>query len=158
VLVGDGAPESVAALRRLAADLSIAERVSFLGPRDDVMPVLAASDIGVLMSHHEGFSNALLEYMAAALPVIATATGGNLDAIEEGRTGFLVPVGADAALGTALDRLIDDAPLRRRLGEAGRSRIENRFSLKSCFDAYEAAYREMFSGSNPTAAASSPHA
>jgi glycosyltransferase involved in cell wall biosynthesis len=141
VLVGHGAIEYVAILRKLAADLEIADRVSFAGQRTDVARLIIGADIGVLPSRQEGFSNALLEYMAAQLPVVATATGGNLDAVEEGKTGFLVPVGAPAKLGQALSLLIGNAALRSRMGEAGRAKVEAEFTLHNCVGGYEAAYQ-----------------
>jgi glycosyltransferase involved in cell wall biosynthesis len=143
VLVGQGPTEYVASLRALAAELRIDDRVSFDGPRTDVARFLFGADIGVLPSHQEGFSNAVLEYMAAQLPVVATATGGNLDAVEEGKTGFLVPVGKPEALGRALSLLTGNPALRSRMGEAGRARAEAAFSLQSCVAGYEEAYHRL---------------
>jgi glycosyltransferase involved in cell wall biosynthesis len=153
-LVGDGAAEYVADLRRLAAELGIADRVSLAGRRTDVARILIGADIGVLPSHQEGFSNALLEYMAAELPVIATATGGNLDAVEEGKTGFLVPVGAPGQLGEALSLLAGDADLRMRLGKAARAKVQAEFSLPNCVARYEEAYRHLLAGKTYPAGAS----
>lgn len=143
VLVGDGAAEYVQSLRNMVAELGIADRVSFSGRRSDVARLLMGADIGVLPSHQEGFSNSLLEYMAMRLPVVATATGGNLDAVEEGKTGFLVPVGASEAIGLALSLLSEDAALRSRMGDAGRCKAEADFSLSSCVARYEEAYRNL---------------
>jgi glycosyltransferase involved in cell wall biosynthesis len=143
VLVGYGASDYVDSLQKLAAELEIANHVCFAGSRTDVARLLSGADIGVLPSHQEGFSNALLEYMTAQLPVVATATGGNLDAVEEGRTGFLVPVGAPERLGHALSLLVENADLRARLGEAGRAKVEVDFGLGRCVTAYEAAYRNL---------------
>jgi len=144
-LVGDGAPSQVAALRQSATELGLGDRVSFLGRRLDVPRLLAGADIGILPSHHEGLSNALLEYMAAGLPVIATATGGNLDAVEDSKTGFLVPVGARDALGQAIARLMGDKALRQRMGAAGRAKAAADFSLDACVAGYESAYRSVLS-------------
>ncbi len=143
ILIGGGSAAAIDALRTMAASLSLGARVSILGQRDDVPKLLAGADIGVLASHHEGFSNAVLEYMAAGLPVVATATGGNLDAVEDGQTGLLIPVAEPLALATALTTLLEDASLRRRMGKAGRTRAEAKFSLEACVDAYEAAYRQV---------------
>jgi glycosyltransferase involved in cell wall biosynthesis len=145
VLVGDGSAEFVGSLRGLALELGIADRVFFAGRRTDVTRLLIGADIGVLPSHQEGFSNALLEYMAAGLPVVATATGGNLDAVEEEKTGFLVPAGAPERLGQALSLLARDASLRARLGEAGRAKVEAEFGLSNCAARYEEAYRYLLS-------------
>src|SRR3546814_10269336 len=91
-LAGRGERQYADALRQLAATLEIDDRVMFLGQRTDSATLALAADIGILISHHEGSSNAVLEYMAARLPVIATAVGGNLDAVEHGENGILVPV------------------------------------------------------------------
>ena len=141
LLVGHGAADYADSLQKLAAELEIDDRVFFAGSRADVARLLAGADIGVLPSHQEGFANALLEYMMAQLPIVATATGGNLDAVEEGRTGFLVPVGAPGPLGHALSLLVENADLRVRLGEAGRFKVETEFGLDRCATAYEAAYQ-----------------
>ena len=117
LLVGHGAADYADSLQKLAADLEIEDRVYFAGSRTDIASLLAGADIGVLPSHQEGFSNALLEYMMAALPVVATATGGNLDAVEEGRTGFLVSVGARERLGRSLSLLVENADIRVRLAK-----------------------------------------
>ena len=154
VLVGDGTAEYVADLCRLAAELGIADRVSLVGRRTDVARILIGADIGVLPSHQEGFSNALLEYMAAELPVVATATGGNLDAVEEGKTGFLVPVGAPGQLGEALLLLAGDVDLRMRLGKAARAKVQAEFSLSNCVARYEEAYRHLLAGKTYPAGAS----
>jgi glycosyltransferase involved in cell wall biosynthesis len=118
-------------------------RVKFLGARDDVPDLLAAADIGVLASHEEGFPNAVLEAMAARLPVVATRAGGIPEAIDDGKTGLLVPVRDPAALGAALVRLIGDAALRRRMGAEGRARVEAEFALDACAVAYARLYRSI---------------
>ncbi|TFH50520.1 MAG: glycosyltransferase [Lysobacterales bacterium] len=144
VLVGGGAPQHASILRALAKELNIANRVAFLGPRTDIPRLLAAADVGVLCSHHEGFSNALLEYMSASLPVVATATGGNLDAVEDSKTGRLVPVADPRLLGRALGQIIMDAACRVRMGAAGRAKVEKEFSLDACVTKYEEAYRALW--------------
>jgi glycosyltransferase involved in cell wall biosynthesis len=105
--------------------------------------IYAAADIGLLASHTEGFSNSLIEGMAAGLPMIATAVGGNLDAIIHGETGILTPVLAPERLAVAILTLAHDADLRARLGAAARATAENRFSLDACVSAYERLWREM---------------
>lgn len=143
VLVGDGSAQYLADLRALVKELEISDRVSFLGRRMDVSRVLAGADIGVLASHHEGFSNAVLEYMSAGLPVVVTATGGNLDAVEDGTTGILVPVAAPDAIGRALSQLILDTGSRNRMGTAGRLKVAREFSLDACVTQYEGAYLSL---------------
>jgi glycosyltransferase involved in cell wall biosynthesis len=81
--------------------------------------------------------------MAARLPVVATAVGGNSDAIVEGETGSLVPVRDPRTLAAAILRLAQDPALRASFGEAGRHRVEQRFSLQACVDRYERLYRAL---------------
>ena len=100
--------------RGIGADLAaracargVADRIAFLGSREDVAKILAAADGFVLPSHEEGFSNALLEAMAAGMPIVATDVGGNGEALEGGRLGTLVPPRDPAALAHAIDLLLD---------------------------------------------------
>jgi glycosyltransferase involved in cell wall biosynthesis len=118
-------------------------RVKFLGARTDVPDLLAAADIGVLASHEEGFPNAVLEAMAASLPVVATRAGGIPEAVDDGKTGLLAAVRAPAELGQALARLIADPALRRSMGEAGRARVEAELALEACVAAYARLYRSI---------------
>ena len=143
VLVGQGETAFTRQLRELSQRLGIAERVDFLGSRADVPRLLMAADAGILASHQEGFPNAILEYMAASLPVIATATGGNFDAVSDNQTGLLVPPAAPQLLAQAAGLLLGDSLLRMRMGQAGRRRVESIFSLDACVDRYEDAYRGL---------------
>jgi glycosyltransferase involved in cell wall biosynthesis len=130
-------------LNAQAHSLGIGDNILWLGERGDVDELLSASDMFILPSHQEGFSNALLEAMAARLPVVATAIGGNSDAVVECETGSLVPVRDPRALAAAVLRLAQDSDLRASFGEAGRRRIEQRFSLEACIDRYERLYRAL---------------
>lgn len=125
----------------------IAENVRWLGPRSDVEDILRCSDIGVLCSHQEGFSNAVLEGMAASLPMVVTDVGGNAEAVADGETGVVVPARDPQALGQALLHLAHD-PDRSRLGRRGRERVERLFSMQACLDGYERLYRELLPGSS----------
>jgi glycosyltransferase involved in cell wall biosynthesis len=130
-----------AALKAQAAECRISERVTFLGERDDVEAIFPAADLSLLVSHQEGFSNALLEAMAHGLAVIATAVGGNCDAIEDGESGRLVPVRDPARLGETILELSGDADLRRRLGAAARERAVAHFAREACIEHYLRLYR-----------------
>jgi glycosyltransferase involved in cell wall biosynthesis len=143
VLIGHGGLAYSQELHELALGLGVADRVDFLGARTDVPRLLKAADVGILSSHQEGFPNAILEYMAAGLPVIATAIGGNLDVVACGETGVLVPPAAPHELARAVNLLLCDPSLRNRLGLAGRFRAEQVFSLDACVDRYEQAYRRL---------------
>jgi len=128
-------------LRQRAAMAGIGDNILWLGSRRDVPQILAASDIGLLVSHQEGFSNAVLEGMAAGLPMVVTDVGGNAEAVADGDTGYVVPARDPQALAAAIRRVARD-PQRRLMGERGRERIHQHFSLDACVDAYERLYEE----------------
>ena len=133
-------------LRSQAERLGIGDQVIWLGESGAVPAVLAASDICLLASHEEGFPNAILEGMAAALPVIATGVGGCGEAVEHGITGRLVPPLNPTALAEAIVELAGDAEKRAAMGRAGRARVAERFSIEGCVDAYERLYDSVLSG------------
>lgn len=116
--------------------------VRFEGEQPDVAPWLRAADAAVLPSSAEGLSNAMLEAMAAGLPVVATRVGGALDCVEDGRSGLLVPPEDSSELATALDKLLADGS-RARLGARGRAIAEDRYSLASVADLLTALYAEL---------------
>jgi len=132
-----------AELKRHAAALNLAANVRWLGEQPAADHLLAAADIFILPSHQEGFSNALLEAIAANLAVIATAVGGNLDAIVDNESGILVPRRDPSALAVAIARFASDPEIRRRYGDAARRRVEQRFALERCVERYETLYRAM---------------
>ena len=128
-LVGDGPLRPELTARVAAAGL--ADRVEFLGARDDVAAVLADCDVVALASTTvENFPYAILEAMAAARPVVCTAVGGVPELVDDGHTGHLVPPRAPGLLAARLLALADDADERRRLGAAGRRRVEERFGVE----------------------------
>lgn len=131
-------------LKDLASRLRIAEHVIWTGSRTDVPDILGASDAGVLASHEEGFSNAVLEYMAAGLPSLVTNVGGNCEAIG-GSTGLIVRAGDTAGMAAALVRLTDRS-LRINMGQAARRRVKEDFSLESCVAAYIDLYESVLVG------------
>lgn len=128
-------------LKLQAAQLGIADRILWLGERRDIEAILSAADCGLLVSHEEGFSNALVEAMAHGLPMIATAVGGNLDAIVDGQSGRLVPVGNKARLGKAILELAENPATRKAFGLAARERATALFSQADCVDRYVRLYR-----------------
>ena len=134
VLVGKDIEQGGAYERDLqarAAKLGVRDRVVFAGYRDDVPGLMAGADVLVLPSHAEGLPLVVLEAMAAARPVVASAVGGTPELVVDGETGILVPPGDVGALATALDALLADPPRARRLGEAGRRRVERAFTLEA---------------------------
>ena len=127
-----------------AARLGLSAAVRFLGERDDVADLLAASDIGVLASHEEGFSNAVIEGMAAGLPMVVSDVGGNAEAVTDGECGYVVPARDPSSLAQALADLLSDAGRRQAMGEAGHRRVTASFSLDACVAAYESLYEELW--------------
>jgi glycosyltransferase involved in cell wall biosynthesis len=139
VLVGDGPLRP--ALASLAQRLGLGERVLLAGVRQDVARVLASFDVVALPSHTEGLSNVLLEAMAMARPVVATAVGGNRDVLRDGASGRLVPAQDPSALAVALAGMIEDPEGARAMGREARADVELRFSLARMVEAYESLYR-----------------
>lgn len=129
-------------LRAFAEKHHIASHITWMGPRTDVPQLFAASDIGIHCSHEEGFSNAILEGMAAGLPMIVTDVGGNPEAIEQGRSGVIIPSNDVAALGREILRLCDSPQDRAQFGHSAKLRVVHDFSPQKCFGAYEEMYDE----------------
>ena len=132
VLVGDG-PERPG-LERLCRDLNIADRVLFEGANPDPRSIMAECQIGALGSRSEGFSTAVVEYMAAGLPSVLTDVGGNSEAVRDGREGFLVQSGDGGTFAVQLRRLFQDAPLREAMGRQARLRAVQLFDRKLMLD------------------------
>jgi glycosyltransferase involved in cell wall biosynthesis len=128
-------------LKAQAEGLGIGDNILWLGERADSRDLLAGADLGILPSHQEGFSNSLIEMMAQGLPVIASRVGGNIDAVADGESGLLVPVGNVDALGDAILRLYVAADQRSAIGAAARSRAAQLFSLERCLEGYLHLYR-----------------
>lgn len=150
VLFSVGRDDGIGESLKMAADrLGIAAKVLFLGTRDDVPDILRISNIGLLCSHEEGFSNAILESMAAGLPMVVTDVGGNAEAVADGISGVVVPAHSPDDLGRAIRKLINDPALGRRMGQAGLSRVRKNFSLEACVDKYQKLYDEFDSGCVP---------
>lgn len=137
---------ALVALERQRAALGLDGMVHFLGVRNDVPAFLAASDLSILASHEEGFSNAIIEAMAARLPLVVTDVGGNGEAVLDGVTGFVVPPRSVEPMGEAILRLAIDPALRQRLGEGGRARVVEHFSFPACVDRYERLYLGLLAG------------
>lgn len=129
-----------------AAALGIADNVLWLGERQDIPGLLGLSDIGLNVSHEEGFSNAVIEGMAAGLPMLVTHVGGNNEAAPDGVAGLVVPPRNPQALAVAIARLASDSALRHRLGQAAQECANRLFSLESCVGHYLEAYRALLSG------------
>lgn len=143
-LLGEGPEEG--RLRDLAATLGIADAVQFGGLVTDVLPHLAGADVFVLPSRFEGMPHALLEAMAAGLPIVATAVGANADFLEDSVNGLLVAPDDAAALAAAVARLLGDPPLAARLGAAARQAAVGRYSVESMLEQILAVYWQALTG------------
>ena len=151
VIVGNGPDEEL--IRSRAAQMGLADRVLFTGFRDDVNDVISALDVvAVPSTWNEPCSAVVQQGMALSKPVIGTHAGGTPEMVLDDETGFLVPPSDADALADALARLAGDAFLRKRLGAAGRERVEELFSLHVMTDKIEALYQREYASARGTAA------
>ncbi len=151
VIVGNGPDEAL--IRSRAADMGLADKVLFTGFRDDVNNVLNALDIVTVPSTwNEPCSAVVQQGMALSKPVIGTRAGGTPEMVLDGETGFLVPPSDPDALAAALAGLAGDAFLRKRLGAAGKERVEELFSLRVMTDKIEALYQREYESACGSAA------
>ncbi len=130
-------------LEKISHDLEIRERVKFLGYRSDVLEVVSSFNIYALSSLWEGLPLAVLEAMAMGKPVAATSVPGTEEAVNEGETGFLVPLKDSRTLGRRLIDLVENPEKARLMGEAGRRRWKNRFILTRVIDEHEELYKTL---------------
>jgi len=147
VLIGDG-PER-AALVELTRELGITDNVVFAGRRRGAAELMPAFDFSVLGSSEEGFPNALMESMARAVPVIATAVGGVTELVMDGVHGLVVPYGDTVAMATAMTWMIEHPDERRTMGASGRARIAGEFTTERMVDATQSVYEEMLRRRQP---------
>ena len=140
VIVGEGEDEE--ALRRLAGELGLARRITWLGQRPDAPGLMAALDVFVLPSTVEAMPLTILEAMAAGVPVVATSIFGVPEIVFEGESGLLVPPGDALALARALTVLLENPELRRRFGEAGRRLHRSRFTVDRMAEETARVYRD----------------
>jgi glycosyltransferase involved in cell wall biosynthesis len=124
-------------------DLRIDPRAHLLGSVDDVAALYPAADVVVLPTHREGFPNVPLEAASMGLPVVATRIPGCTDAVADGETGLLVPVGDPAALAEALDTYLADPATARRHGQAGRARVLREFRRQDIWNGVHDAYLDL---------------
>jgi glycosyltransferase involved in cell wall biosynthesis len=146
----------VARLRAVAADHGVADTVTLLGPRSDVADLLACATVGVLSSDFEGMPLAVLEYMAAGLPVVSTNVGGLPEIVAEGKTGFLVPPRDPAALAEQVVRLLDDPALAGDMGTRGRLRQQESFSQQAMVGAVARLYERLLAAKGISVPRSAP--
>jgi glycosyltransferase involved in cell wall biosynthesis len=141
LLIGDG--ELRPALEQQARDLGIGHAILFAGKRTDVPALLARSHVAISASHSEGLSNAIMEGMAARLPIVATGVGGNIELVRDGRTGFIVRKADPAGLAQRLIEVLRDPTRAKQMGLAGRRRIEDEFSTRNLSERTSSLYCDM---------------
>ncbi|MBP1731786.1 MAG: glycosyltransferase, WbnK-like family [Deltaproteobacteria bacterium] len=143
VLVGDGQ------LRRnyeeMARSLGLQRSVNFLGKRSDVAEILTQLDVSVLCSTSEGFSNVILESMAAGKPVVTTNVGGNSELVDNGVTGYVVPPADPSSLADALLKLLRAPDRARAMGSAARAKAENGFTVEAMVERHDQLYQSLLS-------------
>ncbi|HEV8487946.1 MAG TPA: glycosyltransferase [Blastocatellia bacterium] len=142
VIAGEGEPTDT--MRELAARFGLANDVFFIGHCDRVAELLALSDVCVLSSTSEGFSNSILEYMAASRPVVSTEVGGAREAIVDGETGYLVPAGDDQTMAQRIVWLLCHPGRARKMGELGRATVEQKFSSEAQLERTLNLYNRLF--------------
>lgn len=130
-------------LERQAKDMGLADKIILLGKRQDVPQLLKIMDISLLTSLKEGFSNTILESMAAGLPVVATTVGGNAEAVVEGETGYLCAPGDIEGLSAVVLQLLKEPQRAKEMGEKGRQRVKTVFSLEKMVKDMEGLYEEL---------------
>jgi glycosyltransferase involved in cell wall biosynthesis len=130
-------------LQSLVRDLDLSNRFHFVGGVSNLREHLSSSDIFVLPSRSEGFSNAIIEAMAASLPVVATDAGGNADAVEDGVSGLIVPSDDPVALSEAITRLISNPSQAKAMGEAGRALVVEKFTTEAMMNKIAACYQNL---------------
>jgi glycosyltransferase involved in cell wall biosynthesis len=130
-------------LRKLAGELGIGDRVFFTQGGGNMMDWLSRMSIGCLTSISEGFSNAIMEYMAAGMPVVAIDVGGNRDAVVDSETGYLVPERSPEKFAEPLIKLLRDEELRASMGAKGFERCSQLFEVQKTIGQLEDYYRSL---------------
>jgi glycosyltransferase involved in cell wall biosynthesis len=141
LIAGDGPLRD--RLEEHAAAVGLRASVKFLGHREDVPRLLAASDLLVLPSLYEGLPNVVLEAMRFRKPVVATAAPGTTEVVADGVTGLLVPMRNPVELARAIRRVIEEPGLANRLGEAGRARVEAEFRASTMIERFAELYERL---------------
>jgi glycosyltransferase involved in cell wall biosynthesis len=144
LVVGDGPERSN--LERLADDLGVAQKVRFVGARNDVQRILPAMDVFVLASTMEGTARVLMEAMASGTPCVATAVGGTPDIMTDGESGLLVPPGDGGALADAVAKLAANDDLRKTIARTARRRAHQDFDVMKIIRTVLDSYEEILAG------------
>ena len=143
VLGGDGKASHRRACERLAARLGLADRVDFPGRVSDAAALYHRCRAEVLSTHYEGLPLVLIDYMAAGCAAVASDAPGVPDIIEPGRTGWLFPIGDDAALADALERILAGGPDVESVAARAQSEVPGRFSTARMVERYEQLFADL---------------
>jgi L-malate glycosyltransferase len=141
LLAGEG--ELQVSLKAMASQLEISGKTFFLGRSENIAELLSVSDVCVLSSKAEGFSNSILEYMAARRPVVVTDVGGAREVVVEHETGYIVPSGNDELMAERIIALLCEPDKARAMGEQGRRVVEEKFSPQALLRNTEALYEGL---------------
>jgi len=136
-------PRTMSDLRAQVESLQLVDNFRFVGELANPFPVLRVSNVFCLPSRNEGFSNALIEAMGCGLPCVATRVGGNAEALEEGKSGYLVASEDADAMADRILRLLQDPISAKRMGEAGRESVRARFSMDAMMNRLMGIYDEL---------------
>lgn len=148
VILGDGPLEDD--FKALCARSGIDGHVKFMGSVEEVSQYISLMDVICLVPNmNEGFSNAILEGMAMAKPIIATDVGGNAEAVIDGETGFIIPPDDTGRLAEAILKLYNDGDLRKEMGKRGRESMEKKFVLQDMITKMEQLYMKIYQENNP---------
>jgi glycosyltransferase involved in cell wall biosynthesis len=139
-------PDYFRELQALIVDLGLSDHFHFAGGITNLREHLSAADIFVLPSRSEGFSNAIVEAMAASLPVVATDVGGNAEAVNDGVSGLIVPSEDPAALAAAITRLLSDPSAARQMGAVGKKLAAEKFTTDAMMHQITLAYASLLTG------------
>lgn len=143
IIIGDGKLKQE--LINLAKKCKVNEYIIWAGAKKDPVPYIKRFDIGVISSDSEGFCNAILEYMAAEVPVIATEVGGNLELIKNGCTGFMIPKGDYVLLSRKILQLLENDQLAQNLVKNGKKEVYQKYSWEKIIREYERYYLNIVS-------------
>lgn len=142
-LIGKGSKTRIEELKKIVNTLNLNSKIKFYLDVNNPSKLLEDSDIGLLCSAEEGFSNSILEYMSYGLPVIASNIGGNKESIEHGKNGFLFSVGEIENIRIFISKLLIDSNLRREMGNNALKIQKKNYTLKKQIVNYELVYDEL---------------
>jgi glycosyltransferase involved in cell wall biosynthesis len=147
LIIGSGESEYQKYLQSLAQSLPSQSRILFLGWRDDITSIIAGLDVVVVASQQEPFGRVIIESMAQGKPIVATRSGGPVEIVVDGVTGYLVYPRDDSAIAASVLRLLNDEKLRYSMGQAGYKRVTEKFSIDSYMADIEKTITAVHSGS-----------